>query len=162
MNPTPGLLPSGSSQVTQEPSSSLSRIQATTSPPSLPKTKSLPSPSHLSQLLPQTNKTVKFKMTTLTPKIQPIATSRVDTYHDKVVYTYDDPPPTMWHKALGEDNLSFQLGLFSEAELTTGPTPGPVGPSEFRHFDRQLELSGLLARDPLQNPVKRILDLGCG
>ncbi|KAK3309777.1 S-adenosyl-L-methionine-dependent methyltransferase [Chaetomium strumarium] len=66
----------------------------------------------------------------------------------------------MWHKALG-DNLSFQFGLFDEAELEAGPLPGPVGPSEFRHFDRQLELAGLLDAATRQS-VKRILDIGCG
>ncbi|KPM41701.1 hypothetical protein AK830_g4844 [Neonectria ditissima] len=91
-------------------------------------------------------------------EIKSIKTHRPDAYQNKVVYTYDDPPEH-WHKALGE-NLSFQFGLFDDAELAEGPKPGPVGPSEFRHFDRQLELAGLLA--PERRPVNRILDLGCG
>ncbi|GAB1320620.1 S-adenosyl-L-methionine-dependent methyltransferase [Madurella fahalii] len=94
-----------------------------------------------------------------TNRIQLIPTTRTDTCHDKVVYTYDDPPE-MWHKALG-DNLSFLFGLFDETELEAGPVPGPVGPSEFRHFDRQLELAGLLDAATRQ-PVRRILDIGCG
>ena len=97
-------------------------------------------------------------MTQYIAQIRSIPTYRTDTYLDKVVHTYDDPP-AMWHKALG-DNLSFQFGLFDDLELRDGPRPGPVGPSEFRHFDRQLELSGLL--NAVRPPVKRILDLGCG
>jgi len=99
--------------------------------------------------------------TSLHPKIQSITTSRIDRYHDKVVSTYDDPPE-MWHKALGADNLSFQFGLFSSDELAAGPVVGSIGPSEFRHFDRQLELSGLLSSAKTRGSVKRILDLGCG
>lgn len=93
------------------------------------------------------------------PKICIIETGRCDPYLDKVVNTYDDPPE-MWHKALGE-NLSFQFGLFDKAEIASGPKPGPVGPSEFRHFNRQLELAGLLAPRRSQQ-INRILDLGCG
>jgi cyclopropane fatty-acyl-phospholipid synthase-like methyltransferase len=93
-----------------------------------------------------------------TLQIQSIITHRHAEYQDKVIYTYDDPAE-MWHKALG-DNLSFQFGLFDEAELTRGPQPGPVGPSEFRHFDCQLELAGFFEAD--RSPLKRIFDLGCG
>ncbi|KND90466.1 hypothetical protein TOPH_05001 [Tolypocladium ophioglossoides CBS 100239] len=93
-----------------------------------------------------------------TPQIRVIETDRFDPYQDKVVRAYDDPPE-MWHKVLGK-NLSFQFGLFDEGELADGPEPGPVGPSEFRHFDRQLELAGLLA--PNRSRINRILDLGCG
>lgn len=91
-------------------------------------------------------------------EVRLIETHRTDPYKEKVVDTYDDPPE-VWHKALGE-NLSFQFGLFDHAELAEGPKPGPVGPSEFRHFDRQLELAGLLA--PARPQIHRILDLGCG
>ena len=139
-----------SSQVAQELSSSTSSSSSSES-----KTKLLP----LLQRQP-----VNFKMTastTLHPKIQSITTSRIDKYHDKVVSTYDDPPE-MWHKALGADNLSFQFGLFSPDKLSAGPVAGPIGPSEFRHFDRQLELSGLLSSAETRGSVKRILDLGCG
>ncbi|KJZ70063.1 hypothetical protein HIM_10546 [Hirsutella minnesotensis 3608] len=96
--------------------------------------------------------------TKFSAEIRYISSDREDHYRDKVVSTYDDPPE-MWHKALG-DNLSFQFGLFDQDELNLGPRPGPVGPSEFRHFDRQLELAGLLQKDRPQ--IKRILDLGCG
>ncbi|KAM3497773.1 hypothetical protein MY10362_008886 [Beauveria mimosiformis] len=91
-------------------------------------------------------------------RIHLIQSDRFDPYQDKVVHTYDDPPE-MWHKALGE-NLSFQFGLFDEAELAGSPKPGPVGPSEFRHFDRQLELGGFLV--PNRQRLNRILDVGCG
>lgn len=97
-------------------------------------------------------------MATSAAKIHFIKTDRIDTYHDKVVSTYDDPPDK-WQKALGE-NLSFQFGLFDDIEMAQGPEPGPVGPSEFRHFDRQLELAGLLS--PNRPKLNRILDLGCG
>ncbi|KID91856.1 methyltransferase type 12, partial [Metarhizium majus ARSEF 297] len=93
------------------------------------------------------------------PEIRIIKTDRCDPYRDKVIYTYDDPPES-WHKALGE-NLSFQFGLFDEAEMAGGPKSGSVGPSEFRHFDRQLELAGLLLA-PGRPQINRILDLGCG
>lgn len=90
--------------------------------------------------------------------IQIIQSHRIDAYHGKVVQTYDDSPE-LWHMALGE-NLSFQFGLFDDTEMAQGPTTGPVGPSEFRHFDRQLELANLL--EPNRPAVHRILDLGCG
>ncbi len=102
-------------------------------------------------------------MTRVTPLARPaiteIPSSRPDPYRAKVVHTYDDPP-WMWEKALGPDNLLFQFGLFDEAELAEGPTAGSVGPSEVRHFDRQLELAGLTHAD--RAPVRRILDVGCG
>ncbi|WP_207933968.1 class I SAM-dependent methyltransferase [Actinomadura sp. KC06] len=66
----------------------------------------------------------------------------------------------MWRRALGNDNLLFQFGLFDETELAAGPTAGSVGQSEVRHFDRQLDLAGL-AR-PVRPRIERILDLGCG
>jgi cyclopropane fatty-acyl-phospholipid synthase-like methyltransferase len=90
--------------------------------------------------------------------IRYIKTHRTDEYQNKVIYTYDDPPD-VWHKALGE-NLSFQFGLFDETEIEEGPKPGSIGPSEYRHFDRQLEIAGLLA--PERPVIRRILDLGCG
>ncbi|MEY9842125.1 cyclopropane-fatty-acyl-phospholipid synthase family protein [Streptacidiphilus sp. EB103A] len=93
------------------------------------------------------------------PEIQVVDSPRIDPYRDKVVYTYDDPPH-MWHKALGEGNLLFQFGLFDAAELARGPTAGSVGPSEVRHFGRQLELAGLVG--PSRPQMNRILDLGCG
>jgi cyclopropane fatty-acyl-phospholipid synthase-like methyltransferase len=56
--------------------------------------------------------------------------------------------------------LSFNGGLFDKAELAAGPQPGPLGDSEFREINRQLELAGLLSPDRPQ--FHRILDLGCG
>lgn len=93
------------------------------------------------------------------PRIHVIDSPRADAYRDKVVYTYDDPPE-MWHKALGEDNLLFQFGLFDPSEIAAGPTPGSVGPSEVRHFERQLDIAGLTSPD--RPRIGRILDLGCG
>ncbi|WP_045694365.1 SAM-dependent methyltransferase [Streptomyces rubellomurinus] len=84
---------------------------------------------------------------------------RPNSYRPKVEYTYDDPV-WMWQKALGSDTLLFQFGLFDADELTEGPTPGPVGPAELRHFERQLTIAGLTRPDC--PPVRRILDLGCG
>lgn len=91
--------------------------------------------------------------------IHVIDSPRADTYRDKVVATYNDPPE-LWHRVLGHDNLSFQFGLFDDAELAEGAKPGSTGPSEFRHFGRQLELAGLDGPDRPQ--IHRILDLGCG
>ncbi|CRL30202.1 Methyltransferase type 12 [Penicillium camemberti] len=91
-------------------------------------------------------------------KINVIETHRTDKYQDKVVDTYDDPPE-MWQKALG-DNLSFQFGLFDQAEIAEGARPGSIGPAEFRAFDHQLELAGLLG--PSRPQLRRILDIGCG
>ncbi|MGW6456443.1 SAM-dependent methyltransferase [Streptomyces sp. NPDC055078] len=88
-----------------------------------------------------------------------IDSPRVDSYRDKIVYTYDDSPQ-MWHKALGPDNLLFQFGLFDPEEVAAGPVRGTVGPSEVRHFEKQLEIAGLTGPD--RPPVHRILDLGCG
>ncbi|KND91456.1 hypothetical protein TOPH_03908 [Tolypocladium ophioglossoides CBS 100239] len=65
----------------------------------------------------------------------------------------------MWHRVLGE-HLIFNFGLFDQAEIADGAKPGSLGRAEFRAFDRQLELTGLLA--PNRPPVNRILDLGCG
>ncbi|KXG52114.1 uncharacterized protein PGRI_083980 [Penicillium griseofulvum] len=91
-------------------------------------------------------------------KINLIKSHRTDKYQDKVVDTYDDPPE-MWQKALG-DNLSFQFGLFDQAEIAEGAKPGAIGSAEFRAFDRQLELAGLLG--PNRPQLCRILDIGCG
>ncbi|MFE7129716.1 SAM-dependent methyltransferase [Streptomyces sp. NPDC057638] len=96
---------------------------------------------------------------TTSPTIQVIDSPRLDPYRDKVVQTYDDPP-WMWHNALGPDNLLFQFGLFDAGELAAGPARGSVGPSEIRHFDRQLQIAGLTGPD--RPRVDRILDLGCG
>jgi cyclopropane fatty-acyl-phospholipid synthase-like methyltransferase len=95
-------------------------------------------------------------------KIQVIRSHRSDPYQDKVVRTYDDPPE-LWEKALGSEGFGFQFGLFDATELTAGASPGPIGPSEIRHFDRQLELAGLSQSAADRQPqFKRILDLGCG
>jgi cyclopropane fatty-acyl-phospholipid synthase-like methyltransferase len=92
------------------------------------------------------------------PLITVIHSRRPDPYREKVVYTYDDPPE-MWTKSLGSE-LLFQFGLFDEAELTFGPQPGSVGPSEIRHIGRQLKLAGLTG--PGRPTLERILDVGCG
>ncbi|KAG8414550.1 hypothetical protein J3459_014264 [Metarhizium acridum] len=57
-------------------------------------------------------------MTQATPEIHLIKSSRSDTYRDRVVQAYDDPPEA-WQKALGE-NLSSEFGVFDQAEMT-GP-----------------------------------------
>ncbi|KHN99594.1 methyltransferase type 12 [Metarhizium album ARSEF 1941] len=91
-------------------------------------------------------------------RIHTVESSYSDAYQQAVIANYDDPP-TVWEKVLGE-TLSFNGGLFDEAELAAGPKPGPVGASEFRGINRQLELAGLLSPDRPQ--LHRILDLGCG
>jgi len=93
-------------------------------------------------------------------KIQVIDSDRLDSYRDKVVYTYNPPAEELWEQALGGNNLSFQFGLYDQAELEKGATPGPVGPAEYRHFERQLQIAGLSGPD--RPKVNRILDLGCG
>lgn len=94
------------------------------------------------------------------PTIQVVKSDRPDSYREKVVYTYDPPAEELWEKALGGENLSFQFGLFDQAELEKGAAPGPVGPSEYLHFQRQLQMAGL--DGPNRPKVNRILDLGCG
>ncbi|GGV48891.1 hypothetical protein GCM10010245_76940 [Streptomyces spectabilis] len=93
------------------------------------------------------------------PTVHVIDSRRTDPYREKVEYTYDDPP-WMWEKALGPDNLLFQFGLFPPEELAAGPVRGSVGPSEVRHFEKQLEIAGLAGPD--RPRLHRILDLGCG
>lgn len=93
------------------------------------------------------------------PAVRVIDSPRIDSYRAKVEYTYDDPP-WMWEKALGPDNLLFQFGLFPPEELAAGPVRGSVGPSEVRHFEKQLEIAGLTG--PGRPHLHRILDLGCG
>ncbi|EQL03799.1 hypothetical protein G6O67_003351 [Ophiocordyceps sinensis] len=91
-------------------------------------------------------------------KIHVVESDYSDPYQEAVITNYD-VPPEVWQKVLGE-TLSFNGGLFDEAELAAGPRPGPVGASEFRGIERQLELAGL--RSPGRPPLGRILDLGCG
>ncbi|TWU77372.1 hypothetical protein ED733_005857 [Metarhizium rileyi] len=91
-------------------------------------------------------------------KIHTVESSYSDAYQEAVIDNYDDPP-AVWEKVLGE-TLSFNGGLFDEAELAAGPKPGPVGASEFRGINRQLELAGFLSSERTQ--LERILDLGCG
>jgi cyclopropane fatty-acyl-phospholipid synthase-like methyltransferase len=91
-------------------------------------------------------------------KITIIKSTYSDAYQDAVIVNYNDPPE-VWEKVLGE-TLSFNGGLFDKAELAAGPQPGPLGDSEFREINRQLELAGLLSPDRPQ--FHRILDLGCG
>lgn len=98
--------------------------------------------------------------TTTSPKaVTFIQSHRNDPYQAKVVKTYE-VPGEQWEKALGNEGLGFQFGSFDQAELAAGPKPGPVGLSELRYFDRQLEIAGLWG--PNQPPLNRIMDLGCG
>ncbi|KAJ3496311.1 hypothetical protein NLG97_g2749 [Lecanicillium saksenae] len=96
--------------------------------------------------------------------IHVIKSDYTDPYQDAVLTNYEDPPE-VWKKVLGE-TLSFNGGLFSEEELAAGPKPGPVGESEFRGINRQLELAGLT--EPSEDTHKqarqltRVLDVGCG
>ncbi|KAJ4163624.1 hypothetical protein LMH87_005341 [Akanthomyces muscarius] len=87
-----------------------------------------------------------------------------DQYQEAMLTNYEDPPE-VWEKVLGE-TLSFNGGLFSQKELAAGPQPGPVGASEFRGINRQLELAGLLDSSGVvqtqARPLQRIMDLGCG
>lgn len=94
-------------------------------------------------------------------KIQVIQSHRSDAYQDKVVRTYDDPPE-LWEKALGSEGFGFQFGTFDAEELNAGARPGPIGPSEIRYFDQQLELAGLSPSADPKPQLNRILDLGCG
>jgi cyclopropane fatty-acyl-phospholipid synthase-like methyltransferase len=92
-------------------------------------------------------------------KIHTVESSYSDLYQEAVISAYSDPAE-IWEKVLGE-TLSFNGGLFNEEELAAGPKPGPVGDSEFRGINRQLELAGLLSPDS-RPEFRRILDLGCG
>ncbi|KAM3513466.1 hypothetical protein MY11210_002854 [Beauveria gryllotalpidicola] len=89
-----------------------------------------------------------------------------DLYQEAMLTNYDDPPE-VWEKILGK-TLPLNDGLFSEKELAAGPQPGPVGASELRGINRQLEPAGLLpypsgAAAPIQaRTLERVLDLGCG
>lgn len=106
------------------------------------------------------NSLFTHKLTMQSPaKIHTVESSYSDAYQEAVITTYSDPPE-VWEKVLGE-TLSFNGGLFDEAELAAGPKPGPVGDSEFRGINRQLELAGLLSLDN-RPEIRRILDLGCG
>ncbi|KAG6012412.1 hypothetical protein E4U41_005337, partial [Claviceps citrina] len=89
-----------------------------------------------------------------------IESSYSDAYQEAALANYDDPPST-WHKILGE-TLSFNGGLFTEAELAAGPRPGSLAESELREINHQLALSGLLDRASPRPPLRRILDVGCG
>ncbi|THC90764.1 hypothetical protein EYZ11_009764 [Aspergillus tanneri] len=53
---------------------------------------------------------------------------------------------------------SFQFGLFDAAELAEGPQPGFTGRSEYRHFDRQLEIAG----HPQPTHSRYTRSLACG
>ncbi|SCD34086.1 MULTISPECIES: SAM-dependent methyltransferase [unclassified Streptomyces] len=91
--------------------------------------------------------------------IHEVAAERPNPYRRKVESTYEDPP-WMWEAALGPGNLLFQFGLFGASELAAGPGPGSVGPSEVRHFEKQLEIAGL--GKGREHDVRRVLDLGSG
>ncbi|WDD92821.1 methyltransferase domain-containing protein [Burkholderia sp. FERM BP-3421] len=81
--------------------------------------------------------------------------SSVDTYEEKVVYTYKDSPED-WRKAIG-DYLLFQFGVYDDPRSTP---PISLDESGIRYFERQLKLAGL--EEPDRPPIKRILDIGCG
>ncbi|WP_433783469.1 SAM-dependent methyltransferase [Pseudomonas frederiksbergensis] len=81
--------------------------------------------------------------------------SSVDTYQEKVVYTYGDSPED-WRKAIG-DYILFQFGVYDDPRSTP---PISLDESGIRYFERQLKLAGL--EDPNRPPIKRILDIGCG
>lgn len=86
---------------------------------------------------------------------QVIQGSSVDTYQEKVVYTYGDSPED-WRKAIG-DRLMFQFGVYDDPRSRP-----PISPDEsgLRYFDRQMELAGYDSGG--FGSVKRILDVGCG
>ncbi|MGX0891503.1 cyclopropane fatty-acyl-phospholipid synthase-like methyltransferase [Pseudomonas sp. ADAK2 TE3594] len=86
---------------------------------------------------------------------QVIQGSSVDSYQEKVVYTYRDSPED-WRKAIG-DRLMFQFGVYDDPRSRP-----PISPDEsgLRYFDRQMKLAGYDRGD--LGSVKRILDVGCG
>jgi cyclopropane fatty-acyl-phospholipid synthase-like methyltransferase len=86
---------------------------------------------------------------------QVIQGSSVDSYQEKVVYTYRDNPED-WRKAIG-DRLMFQFGVYDDPRSRP-----PISPDEsgLRYFDRQMKLAGYDRGD--FRSVKRILDVGCG
>ncbi len=86
---------------------------------------------------------------------QAIQGSSVDSYQEKVVYTYGDSPED-WRKAIG-DYLLFQFGVYDDPRSIP---PISLDESGIRYFERQLKLAGL--EDPNRTPIKRILDIGCG
>lgn len=86
---------------------------------------------------------------------QVIQGSSVDSYQEKVVYTYGDSPED-WRKAIG-DYLLFQFGVYDDPRSIP---PISLDESGIRYFERQLKLAGL--EDPNRTPIKRILDIGCG
>ncbi|RFD28629.1 methyltransferase type 12 [Pseudomonas sp. GL93] len=79
----------------------------------------------------------------------------VDSYQEKVVYTYGDSPED-WRKAIG-DCILFQFGVYDDPRSTP---PISLDESGIRYFERQLKLAGL--EEPDRAPIKRILDIGCG
>lgn len=85
---------------------------------------------------------------------QIIKGSIVDSYQDKVVYTYGDSPED-WGKAIGDYRL-FQFGVYDDPR---SKPPISLDESGIRYFERQLKLAGLKKRD---RHIKRILDIGCG
>ncbi|WP_073523148.1 SAM-dependent methyltransferase [Pseudomonas fluorescens] len=86
---------------------------------------------------------------------QIIQGSSVDSYQEKVVYTYGDSPED-WRKAIG-NYILFQFGVYDDPRSTP---PISLDESGIRYFERQLKLAGL--EDPNRAPIKRILDIGCG
>jgi cyclopropane fatty-acyl-phospholipid synthase-like methyltransferase len=88
------------------------------------------------------------------PPYQFIQGSSVDTYQEKVVYTYGDSPED-WGKAIGDYRL-FQFGVYDDP---LSKPPISLDESGIRYFERQLKLAGLKKRD---RRVNRILDIGCG
>ncbi|KNH44979.1 SAM-dependent methyltransferase [Pseudomonas lini] len=88
------------------------------------------------------------------PPYKVIKGSTVDSYQEKVVYTYGDSPED-WGKAIGDCRL-FQFGVYDDPR---SKPPISLDESGIRYFERQLKLAGLKKRD---RRVKRILDVGCG
>ncbi|NWD46569.1 SAM-dependent methyltransferase [Pseudomonas gingeri] len=81
--------------------------------------------------------------------------SSIDSYQEKVVYTYGDNPED-WRKAIG-DYMLFQFGIYDDPRSTP---PISLDESGIRYFERQLKLAGL--EEPNRPPMNRILDIGCG
>ncbi|RON07346.1 methyltransferase type 12 [Pseudomonas brassicacearum] len=86
---------------------------------------------------------------------QIIQGSSVDSYQEKVVYTYGDSPED-WRKAIG-NYILFQFGVYDDPRSTP---PISLDESGIRYFERQLKIAGL--EEPNRPPIKRILDIGCG
>ncbi|KAG0192173.1 hypothetical protein DFQ28_010054 [Apophysomyces sp. BC1034] len=76
-------------------------------------------------------------------------------YESKVVQTYCEDPED-WRKVIG-NHLLFQFGVYDDPKSIP---PISLDESGIRYFERQLRLAGL--EEPNHQPIKRILDVGCG